>query len=408
MKRFAVFFILFFAGMTIFAQSGDMSYYTEEYNRQQASFFDRLEILENVRDAGLTGIGEFYHEALKVLLAKIPDIKTNAEKEASETSARLLCQVLADENYTEAAPEIWQLVPIFDVIRDVNDGFVMQDALVALGQIGAKEFVPHIVQALDDLNTRETSDVETKRRMQRGVLGAISALEALHELDGFRPVFFASVGWYDPAIKDIASAALPNIVEDPGESIIEIILGSSNNPDIKYNAWREMLLTNAPNTSKARVAAVALDTGWTYSTSNQNYQRSLREMRKSAIDIIRFYGVEDDSVYANLEKCYGNNFNSTVPDYDEIRKTLDTLSALGSDEAVQLLLNFLRELHTRRRGGPWGNKERQVFQWVVPSLGATKTQSTDVVQLLTTIQRSDDYTGAEQGWARDALRELGQ
>ena len=189
--------------------------------------------------------------------------------------------------------------------------------------------------------------------------------------------------------------------------ISEIIRLPSNNPDVKYTAWQEMLRTRAPDSSKAKVAAIALATGWSYSTSNQYNQRVLMEMRMSAIDIIRQMGVENDSVYANLERSYSNNFVSTSPNYDEIRKTLSTLSALRTDEAVQLLVKFLRELNERRRSGLWGNKERDVFSWVIPSLGATKTQSPEARLLLTTIQRSSDYTGTEQGWARDAIRELG-
>ncbi|MCL2318743.1 MAG: hypothetical protein FWC45_01555, partial [Treponema sp.] len=67
-----------------------------------------------------------------------------------------------------------------------------------------------------------------------------------------------------------------------------------------------------------------------------------------------------------------------------------------------------RELNARRRGGPWAQKERQLLQWVIPALGDTGTKSQDARLLLTTIQRSADYTGAEQGWARSALRQLGQ
>ena len=408
MKRIIIIALLLsLTGMTIFAQSRELSYYEAEYNRQDATFYDRLEVLETVRGMGLTGIGEFYHNALKLLITKLPDIKTMEEKEIAENSARLLCQVLGDEKYTEAGPEIWLLVPFFDVVNDVNNGFVMQDALIALGQINAKDFLPNIVLALDDLNTRETPDVESKRRIQRAVAGTISALENLHEIEGFRPLFFASIGWYDPFIKDLASAALLTVVDDPAESIIEIIQNTSNNPDVKYEAWREMLLTNAPETSKAKVAAVAIATGWSYSTSVQQYQRSLREMRKSAIDIIKAWGIQDDSVYANLEKSYTNNFVNTQPDYDEIRKALDTLAVIKTDEAVDILFKFLDELHARRRSGPWGNKERQLFQWLLPNIGVTGTKSVLVQNLLTTIQRSDDYTGTEQRWARDALRELG-
>jgi hypothetical protein len=408
MKRFIIFFLLisFITGMTIFAQGTDMSYYTEEFNRIDATFVDRLEVLRTVHDAGTSGISEFYHDALKFLVLKIPDIKTTEDRDAVVSSARILCQALGDDKYTVAAPEIWEIVLFSDVILDVNDGILMQEALVALGQVGDPEYVNHIVLRLNDFNTAETSDVETKRRIQRGVAGSINALEALHDIAGFTPVFFVYVGWYDPAIKSIASAALPNIVEDPGEPIIEIIRNTSNDPAIKYEAWLEMLLTSAPNSSKAKVAAAAFDMGWSYPTSNQHFQRLLREMRKSAIDTIRLYGVEDESVYANFDKSYSSNFSNASPDYDEIKKTIDALAVVKTDEAVNLLLNFLRELHDRRRIGPWTNKERQVFQWVIPALGSTKTQSPDVLGMLTTIQRSQEYTGNEQRWAQEAIRDI--
>jgi len=385
-----------------------MSYYTDEFSRPDASFVERQAVLEVVRDAKLTGIGEFYHNALKRILLKTPDIKTKEDRDATDASARIVCQGLGAEKYADAAPDLWTAVEYFDVANDYNQGFVMQDALTALGQVGGTQFVPQVVLRLNNFNTQVISDVESKRRVQRAVVGCISALEALHDIRGFKPVFFTSVGWYDPSIKAMASVALPNIVDDPGDVIIEIIQDTSNIPPIKYEAWREMLRTRAPDSSKAKVAAAAFTTGWFYSTSNVTYQTNLREMRKSAIDTIRQVGAYDSSVYANLEKSYSNNFINSVPDYDEIRKTLSTLSVLATDDSVQLLMKFLRELNARRRSGPWAQKERQMLQWVIPSLSATKTQSQDVKLLLTTIQRSADYTSVEQGWARDALKELGQ
>jgi hypothetical protein len=415
MKRKIILTALIFcvAGMIVFAQGEDMSYYTNEYKRSTATFMDRREVLESVRDGNYTGIGEFYHDALKFFLTKLPDMRTNEERTAAEASARLLCQALGAEEYTDAAPDIWQVVEFFDVARDVNEGLVMQDALIALGQIEARNYVPQIVQRLNNFNTQRRNDVETRRRVQRGVVGAINALEALHDPAGFRPVFFASINRptasYDTTIKLMASTSLPKILEDPGDVISAIILDNSVDPDIKYVAWQEMLRTRAPDSSKANVAAVALATGWSYSTSTPAQQTVLRNMRMSAIDNIRILGAEDESIYPDLERSYSNNFINVSPNYEEIQKTLSALSALKTDEAVNLLLKFLRELHGRRRDGPWGQKERQIFQWIlVYYLGPTKTQSGEVRQLLTTIQRSNEYTGTEQGWARDALRALDQ
>jgi len=392
--------------MSVLAQ--DMSYYSEEFFKPDATFRERREILDTIRTAKITGIGEFYHNALKLLTLRYPDVKTIDDRKDTEESVKMVCAGLIAEKYTAAAPDLWQIIQFCDVIYPQNDGLTMQDVLVAIGQLGGTQFVPQIVLRLHDFNNSLVSDVETKRRVQRAVVGCISALENLHDITGFRPVFFASVGWYDPAIKRIASVALPNIVEDPGEVIIELIVDPSNVPSIKYEAWREMLRTRAPDASKAKVAAVALAVGWNYTTPNVTFQKNLREMRMSAIDTIRMLGAADNSVYTNLEKSYTNNFINTVPDYDEIRKTVNALSALATDEAVNLLYNFLKDLNARRRSGPWSNKERQLLQWVIPALGGTRTSSMDVRLLLTTIQRSSDYTGAEQRWAADAIKQLGR
>ena len=409
MKHIIIAILLCSVGMAVFGQSADMSYYTEEYNRPGATFRDRLEVLENVRDDKLTGIGAFYHSALKVLLQKYPDIRTREDRELTEASAEIICRGLAAEKHGPAAADLWQLVQYFDILKDINNnsGLIMREALIAMGQTGDTNFVPQIGVCLMDLNTRSIGDPETRRKIQRGVTGTVNALEALHDIAGYRPVFFAYVRGYDKDIQAMAYDALPNIVEDPGEVIIQIIRDTSNNPLIKLRAWEEMLRTRAPDSSKAKVAAAALDTGWTYSTSDRIFQENLKTMRKGALDIIRDLGAEDASVYTNLKRSYDRNFISTAPDYVEIKKTLDALSALKTDDAVNLLLGFLEELHSRRRSGTWGNRERYVMQLLIPNIAATKTQNPRVRTVLTTIQRSQDYTGAEQGWARDALKELG-
>jgi len=407
MKRITIAILVLLIGMTVFAQSASLSYYAEEFNRSGATFINRQRILENVRDANLTETGDFYPNALKTLLIKIPDIKTREDWEANEISARMICQALAAEKNADAVSDLWQLIQYFDIIKDVNDGLAMQEALIAMGQTGDKTYLEHIVLRLNDINTQQTSDAESRRRIQRAVAGCISALEALHDISGYRPVFFVYVGWYEQSIRNMAHNALPDIVDDPADVIIEIIRDTSNNPGIKLTAWQEMLRTNAPDSSMAKVAAVALEMGWGYPTSDNALQRNSNTMRKSAIDTIRLLGAADDSVYPNLDKSYSNNFASNSPDYDEIRKTIDALTALKTDNAVALLYKYLRDLNDRRRSGVWGNKERQMMQWVVPALGATGTKSDDVRLLLTTIMNSQDYTGTEQGWARAALRQIG-
>jgi hypothetical protein len=405
MKRIFIVLFLSFFGMTIFAQ--DMSYYTADYMRPDGSFAERLAVLEAVRDTNRTGIGSFYHEALKYLLVRTPELKSRTEREAAEQSVIILSQGLGAEKYTAAATDLWYTIDAYDVVKGTNEGNAMQAALIALGQVNGRDYIPHVVQRLNDYNTQTYRNAETRRRIQTAVIGCINALETFQDISGYRPVFFASVGSYDPAVKQIAANALPNIAVDPGDVINGIIVDLGSNPAVKLEALREMLKTRAPNSSKAKVAAGALATGWSYTISDKANQERLRDMRKIAIETIRQYGVTDNSVYGNLEKSYSNNFINSKPDYDEIMLTLNALAAVKSNEAVSLLTKFLSELNGRRRSGPWADKERQVFQWVVSCIGATGTKSEEVRYLLTTIQRTSYYTPYEQGLARYALTQLG-
>ncbi|MDR0323353.1 MAG: hypothetical protein LBI12_02765 [Treponema sp.] len=406
MKRIYISIILFFFGMTAFTQ--DMSNYTSEFRRVEGTFVERLLLLEVIRDAGMTGIGEFYHDALKYLLQTAPNITNREEQDAAEKSTVILCQGLGAERVTAAAQDLWLTVVLFDVAKDtVNEGNAMQAALIALGQVGGTDFIPHIVQRLTEYNSQTFRNAETRRRMQMAVIGCINALEVFQDVSGYRPVFFVAYGAYDTSVKQIALNALPNIVNDPADVIIELIQNPSLAPDIKLVAWNEMLRSKAPNSSKARVAAVALETGWTYSTTNQAMRTRLSDMRKSAIDIIRQYGVADDSVYANLERSYNTNFINNTPDFDEIMLTMNALAAIRSDEAVEILHKILQELNLRRHSGPWGDKERLIFQWAVSCISVTETKNPYIRLLLTTITRADSYTPFEQSLARDALRALG-
>ncbi|MCL2800823.1 MAG: hypothetical protein FWD28_03585 [Treponema sp.] len=406
MKRLFILFIVFIFGMTAFSQ--DMSYYTAEYNRPDSTFNERLIILETVRDAGTTGIGEFYHNALRVLLARSPDIKNLTERAEAERSVIILCQGLGAEKHIAAAWDVWQAAELFDVTGNVLDGLAMQSALEALGQMEARALIPNIVQRLDEFNAVNVRSADLRRRTQMAIVGCISALEALKDIRGYRPVFYTSIGQYDPDVKRLAANALPNIVNDPGEVIVEIIRDPRSEPQIKLTIWNEMLRTNMPDSSKAKVAAAALDVGWALQTSNRAFQGQMRELRKNAINLIIQVGAADETVLTNLERSYANNFSSNNPDFDEISAALHALSAIRSEESTEILFKFLREINTRRRTGPWGNKERRVYEWLIPCIGATRTQSAEIRNLLTTINRNVNvYTAHERALAANALAALG-
>ena len=408
-KALIITIILLLAGMTASAMETpvDMSFYTEEINRTDATIFDLLDVLEAVRNEGQIGIGDFYHGALKTMFNKLPNFNTNHERQAVQDSSRIILRGLAAEKHTEAGPQVWALINEFDVVQDYNDGLLMTEALITLGEIDAQDYVPHIILRLENFNADQTADQQMRRKIQMGVTGCISALEALKDPAGVKPVFYASIGWYDPGIRAVAAAALLNIMEDPGITIGEIILDHFNNPDVKMAAWNVMLRTKASDESKAKVAAKAVEASYTYITPTVEEQRVLRDLRISAFDTIRRTGlVADDSVYPYLERSYRESLNTPYPDTEMMKLVVSTLSAIGDEESVALLTQFLRELHSRRRSGPWGDTEREMMQIIIPAIAVTGTKYRLAIQLLSTIQRSSSYTGAEQNWAGSALRVL--
>jgi len=406
MKKALFTIVLFLFGMTVFAQSLDMSFYTEEYNRSDATVYDLLDILEAVRRENRRGIGDFYHNALNVLILKLPIFASAREKLAVQDIVRIILNGLAFEKHIAAAPNVWLMIQRYDVIHQQNDGFLMNMALVTMGEIGAKNYAPNIVTLLENFNVDQTPDLQTRRKIQLAVSGCIKALEALKEPIGVKPVFFASIGWYDPDIRAQAAAAFPNIMEDPGEIISDIIKSPSNGPDVKITALQIMLNTRAQNISKARVAAVALETSYTFITPVREEQRVLRDMRLIAVETIRKMGVADEMVYSYLDRAYREAYNTSTTDFETITLIIAALSAIRTVEAVDILTENLRKLHARRRSGPWGITEREIMQKLIPAIAVTGTDSQLTMQLLSTIQRSTMYTSVEQSWAASALKAL--
>lgn len=406
MKRYLITFAFCFAAAALFAQ--DMSNQTRQFTRTDGTFSERLELIETVRATGATGIGDFYHAVLKYAVLKNGDIKTQQERTAAEKTAVIICQGIAAENVSGAAAELWQIIEAFDIGRSGNEGDAMREAAIALGKIDGRDYLPRIVQRLNNFNSQTYNDLEAKKKVQKVVVGFINTLELFKDISGYRPVFNVYSGSYDPPIREIAAKALPNITDDPSDVVIEIIQDPSTNAHVKLMVWNEMLKTKAPASSKAKAAAAALATGWNYTTSDLSLQSNLTEMRKGAIDAIRIFGASDASVYLNLKKSYDNNFINNAPDFIEIQRTLETLAALKTDESVGLLLEFLKVLHERRRSGPWARKERDVLVWVIKSLGATGTSSMEARLLLNTIGRDSKYTNAENKLAQDALKLLGK
>jgi len=409
-KTLLIIVILFLIGMPVFSQNIDLSFYIHEYNRTDATVFDMLDILRAVRDENRTGIGEFYHNAITVFVQKLPNFYSNRERFAVEEASRLILRGLSAERHVDSASYIWTLLQYFNISSHQNDGLLMYEAIVALGLVDAKSYAVHIADLLTYYNERFDADAVTKGRIPRVALGCFSALENLKEPIGVKPVFYASIGWYDNDVKAQASNSLERLMSALDRDIIDVIISvikdPFNGPIVKNAAWQALLRTGVSGTSKAKVAVAALEVSYTFVAQSYEARTTLRNLRMTAIDTIRLYGVEDEIVYPFLERTYREAFDTPNTDFEVLIEVVKTLQAIKTEQAVDLLTEFLRWNHSRRQSGPWGNVEKEIMVLLIPAIGATGTQSRTTLQLLFSISRNSLYTNDEQQLARNALAVL--
>ena len=414
MKRTFIIIVILLIGVPVFAQqSQDMSFYIREYNRSDSTINDMLDVLKMVKDENLTGTGDFYQNAIRVYIQRLSNYSHHRYRTQVEEAATLILQGLAAEKHTAAASYIWNLLQYFDISQMQNDGYLMIEAINAMGQVDAKNYAKHLADLLGKYNARATTDPVAKIRVQHVVPALIRALEALCEPVGVKPVFLASIGWYDDDVKAVASAAINNMIEALNEvisdTISNVILDHFNFPNTKILAWQEMLRSQLPDASKAKVAVAAYEASYTFATTSLESLNTLRLLRLSAIDTIRTMGVEDERAYDFLERTYREAHDLTPnTDFEVSILVISTLAAVKTEESIKLLAEFLRGLDSRKRSGPWIAVDRDIMSILIQSLGTTGTDSREVIQLLTRISGSTAYTIAEQAWAKEALTALGR
>jgi len=388
-------------------QNSDVSLYADEFNRSDTTLNDMRDILIAVGDLQLTGIGEFYHNALIRFIQRLPNYTGTQDRLTIEEASRLLLRGLAAEKYTPAASSVWFLIRFFDISQPPNDGLLMYEALVAMGQIDGREYIQHIINILEGYNARPPINDESKAKVERVVPGIVNALETFDDPIGVKPVFFASIGWYDTRVKQIASDALVNMMDVAGDVISDIILDHFNFPPVKLAAWQTLLrANNVSDATKSKVATSVIEAGYSFHANSSENQNILYAMRLSAFDVIRVTGVEDDHAYAFLERAYREAYNTPNTDVDMVKTVVFCLLGINTEESVELMTEILRGLHSRKRSGPWTLVDRDIMAFVISALGSTGTQSRGAINLLTIISTSSVYTDMEQSWARRALAAL--
>jgi HEAT repeat protein len=364
MKKIVI--LLALMGMVAFASfaaSQDLETYEFMYNFAN-THSAQLGILKSMVEDNVSD-AEFFAKALRRLLSNklnIGVIESN-ENYAANEQAMLLSYLLGEENYTDAAPDLWRVVEGF------KEPLVKAEAIMALGKMQATYYLPHIVRLLSNFNVNVPPDEIQIEAAQFVAFASIIALERYKDPSGYIPVFIASLSqsWYNQRVRGQAKKSLPEITNDPTPFIIEIIRGAGYDNNTKLNIMQGIEATDIGDEKKSEIAVAALAAGWFTTFDNVIQKDILAAIRMEALRLIVQYKTSDESALPLLRKSYMEGYGTS-----EKKEAVYALAALGTDESVELLSGFLMDLNDKRQLNNIRPDDEDMARAVIISLGLAK------------------------------------
>jgi len=323
----------------------------------------------------------FYAEVLEDLLRSYPGLRTSQDRADAEKGAADLIDALVEAGYGAAAGSIWRVTTVF------SSPSLKARALRALGQLRSVEYLPQVIQVLNEQNSGVKGSEEI-------AYGAIVSLESYGDSSGYTPVFQAAAGWYTRRTRERAQAALSTISADPTEILLEILRSISYDAETKCRA----LLTaaseesGAPEARKAEVAVEALRQGLGTRTSDPREQGYFYQLRKQALEMLRDY--PDPAALSLLDQCYTRG-----ADVNEKLNAIGALAALDTDAAVVTLAGYLTLINQEYQSGksPVADTDLRLVRALILALRASSASGDAAIaqrRALLTIQMSSPWPAA--------------
>jgi len=279
-------------------------------------------------------IAPYLADALDWALGARSSIKAGPERETYERFTRILLKGLGDARYSNSADSAMRAV------EDSPDPLTKAEALIALGSMRAVEFAERISLMLRDLNNQPTADRDYGEKI---AYGCVIALEKMRSPLGFAPLFFASEGWYSKRVRDQAELSLTQLLDDPSDAVGALF--PTETPARLIRALDLELRSTAPAAGKARIAALALARGISYSPKNRAEQNQLSELRVKAMNHIASAGPGDGSTASNIAEAY------RIGSYDERLVAMKALGAEKSAASAMALRDIILDIDSAQRAG---------------------------------------------------------
>jgi HEAT repeat protein len=368
--------------------SGELQISFDLY-RTARTWGEKQGILQDVVREAPAGAERFYAVVLQSTLSSYSSISGTQDLDTADSIARIAVEKLGEAKYSAAA------VDINRVVTTVKNSVVRSAAMVALGKIQAKEYLPSITQILQDTNGRPAP--QNRQASEQLAYGAIVALEHFQDEAGYLPVFFAARSWYDEWVKNQARQSLPKISTEPWDLLVSVIKGVSYSIGNKRDALQFLDESSAPNEKKSEAANAALAQTWVVVATSGLDRENVKDLRKAAIGMLSKYGAGDDSSYGLLERAYNGG------DIDEKRTVINALATLADSQAVAILSRFLQAMNVKLSDNTLTNSDRAIAQALITALG--KTGNSEARPALNSVL-SYDWTNAIKNLARANLQKI--
>jgi HEAT repeat protein len=322
------------------------------------------------------------------------DVGTPSELYAKVNLARLIIQELGNLQATDAA-EI-----IFTLYKTSHDPLLKADAAMTLGKIRAVAYTEQLARDLSDVNLRP--ELQAPRDQEILAAGLVQCLQDMHSPLGYEPVFLASVAWYSPSsgIKAAAETALPKIMDDPTDSLGNII---KENPliRVKQVALAAAAASKATPDHKAAVARIALRIGIDLFSSDPQTALAIADLRQKAIKLLVDCN-DKDAQSAGLLKEIVLLYKGNADNFDETLLAYGALGANGGDAAANVLVDQLEVYNERQNSMANTAHDKLLVRQIIAAMIQSKNPL--VKPVLTRPQFIDAYDVQIRRDVTDALK----
>lgn len=296
----------------------------------------------------------------------------------------------------DAAPYLWQIVGA------VDEPFLKGEAIIALGKVGASEYITGLNLILRNLNFN-FGDIQGQRGNEIVAFSLVLALERLKQEESYSPLFFASTGWYSSrsGVGVRAGEAMLTILDDPTEQLLHI-MAENKAFDIKLSALAAGGESRASDDNKADLAVEALKEGLLNSPNNPTEIAQLKSLRVKALNILEKMSAKPDEAVKYMGRMLTLYRTDRLFDIDEMVNLFKAFGTFPSDESVRVQTIFLAYLTDRKESGRV--IDLRISKSSIMAIGNTGNPLG--FEELTNVEYSDSWENSVKRESKSALQKL--